>query len=90
MLRDTIKYITSIKVPNICSMSQQQLTFSVLVGELKGLDQAHGLLNRASNWEVVDGDLSQDALVVNDEQTPGIDRESSSRVSEDLRPRKEQ
>lgn len=44
--------------------------FSVLVSELKGLDQTQGLLNRASNWKVIDGDLSQDALVVNDEQTP--------------------
>lgn len=42
-------------------------TFSVLICELKGLNQTQGLLNRASNWEVVYGDLSQDALVVNDE-----------------------
>lgn len=46
----------------------------MLVSELKGLDQAQGLLDRASNWEVVDGDLPQDALVVDDEQTPEIER----------------
>lgn len=42
----------------------------MFVGELKGLDQTKGLLNRASNWEVVDGDLSQDAVGVNNEQAP--------------------
>lgn len=41
----------------------------MFVSELKGLDQTQGLLNRSSNWEVIDGDLSQGALVVNDEQT---------------------
>lgn len=44
----------------------------MLVSELKGLDQTQGLLNRASNWKVIYGDLSQDALVINDEQTPEI------------------
>lgn len=42
-------------------------TFSVLICELKGLNQTQGLLNRASDREVVYGDLPQDALVVNDE-----------------------
>lgn len=41
----------------------------MLVSELKGLDQTQGLLNGASHWEVIDGDLSQDALGVNDKQT---------------------
>lgn len=45
----------------------------MFVGELKGLDQTKGLLNRASNWEVVDGDLSQDAVVVNNEQAPEME-----------------
>lgn len=62
----------------------------MLVSELKGLDQTHGLLNRASNREVVDGDLSQDALVVDDEQTPEIEGESSSCVSEDSTAGKEE
>lgn len=44
----------------------------MLVSELKGLDQTQSLLNRATNWEVIDGDLSQDAFGVNNEQTPGI------------------
>lgn len=43
-------------------------TFSMLVSELKGLDQTQGLLNRASHWEVIDGDLSQNAFGVDDEQ----------------------
>lgn len=50
-----------------------QLTFSMFVGELKGLDQTKGLLNRASNREVVDGDLSQDAVWVNNEQAPEME-----------------
>lgn len=50
-------------------LSNCSLTFSVLVSELKGLDQTQGLLNRASHWEVIDGDLPQDALGVDDEQT---------------------
>lgn len=45
----------------------------MFVSELKGLDQTKGLLNRASNWEVVDGDLSQDAVVVNNEQAPEME-----------------
>lgn len=45
----------------------------MFVGELKGLDQTKGLLNRASNWEVVDGDLSQDAVGVNNEQAPEME-----------------
>lgn len=39
----------------------------MLVSELKRLNQTQSLFNRASNWQVVDGDLSQDALIVNDE-----------------------
>lgn len=41
----------------------------MFVSELKGLDQTQGLLDRASHWEVIDGDLSQNALGVDDEQT---------------------
>lgn len=47
------------------------LTFSVFVGELEGLDQAQRLVHRAAHGQVVDGDLPQDALVVNHKQTPG-------------------
>lgn len=53
---------------NRCS-SECCLTFSVLVCELKGLDKTQGLLNRASHWEVIYGDLSQDTLGVDNEQT---------------------
>lgn len=48
-------------------------TFSMLVGELECLDQAQGLLNRATDWKVIDGDLSQDAIVVNNEKSPTIE-----------------
>ena len=65
-------------------MLLQRLTFSVLVSELKGLDQTQGLLNRASHWEVIDGDLSQNALVIDDEQTPETERSNNSWVSKDL------
>lgn len=51
------------------SWSKCSLTFSVFVSELKGLDQTEGLVDGASHWEVIDGDLSQDALGVDDEQT---------------------
>lgn len=50
----------------------------MLVSELKGLDQTQGLLNRASDWEVIDSDLSQNALVIDDEQTPETERSSNS------------
>lgn len=65
-------------------MLQQKLTFSVFVSELKGLDQTKGLLNGASNREVIDGDLPQDALVVNDEQTSEVERKSGSWTQESL------
>lgn len=42
----------------------------MFVGELKGLDQTESLLNRAAHRKVVDGDLSQDAIGVNNEQAP--------------------
>lgn len=46
-------------------------TFSVHVGELKGLNKTQGLVDGASHWEVVDGDLPQDALVIDDEEPSG-------------------
>lgn len=61
---------TYYKVPIISKAFQASITFSMLVCELKGLDQTHRLLNRASDWEVVDSDLSQYSLVINDEKTP--------------------
>lgn len=42
----------------------------MFIGELKGLDQTKGLLNRAPNREVIDGYLSQDTIGVNNEQAP--------------------
>lgn len=52
----------------------------MLVCELKGLDQTQCLLHRAPDWEVIDGDLSQDALVVDDKQTPEIERAAHARA----------
>lgn len=48
----------------------------MLVSELKGLDQTQGLLNTAADWEVVDGDLSQGAIRINDEQTPEMEQKT--------------
>lgn len=45
----------------------------MFVGELKSLHQTQGLFNGTTNWEVIDGDLPQDALVIDDEQTPNIE-----------------
>ncbi|KUI58888.1 hypothetical protein VP1G_11002 [Cytospora mali] len=41
----------------------------MLVGELEGLDQAEGLVDVAADGEVVDGDLAEDSLGVDDEET---------------------
>lgn len=40
----------------------------MFVGELKGLHQAQSLVNRATNRQVVNGHLPQDALVIDDEE----------------------
>lgn len=44
--------------------------FSMLIGELKGLHQAQGFINGATDWQIIDGNLPQYALVVNNEKTP--------------------
>lgn len=41
---------------------------AVLLGELESLDETDGLLDIAADGQVVDGDLSEDALGVDDEQ----------------------
>lgn len=46
------------------------LTLSMFVSVLEGLDQAQSLIHGATHRQVVDGDLPQDALVVNHKQTP--------------------
>lgn len=51
-----------------CGELQAELTFSVLVGVLESLNQAEGLVHRAAHWQVVDGDLPQDALIVDHKQ----------------------
>lgn len=47
------------------------LTFSIFVSELEGLDQAQRFVYRAAHGQVIDGDLPQDALVVDHKQTSG-------------------
>lgn len=42
---------------------------TVLVGVLEGLDQTEGFLDVTADWWVVDGDVSDDTLVGDDEQT---------------------
>ena len=42
----------------------------MLVRVLESLDETQNLVHRATNRQVVDGDLPQIALVVYDEQTP--------------------
>ena len=46
---------------------------AVLVGELEGLDKAQGLVHAAADGAVVDGDLAQDALVVDDEEAAEVE-----------------
>ena len=42
---------------------------AVDVGVLEGLDEAEDLIDRAADGRVVDGDVAEDTLVVNDEET---------------------
>lgn len=60
-----------------CVKNGGSCTFSVFVGILECLNQPQGFIYRSSYWKVVHGDLSQDALVVNDEETPN---ESTERL----------
>lgn len=46
------------------------LTLPVLVSVLEGLNQTQGLVHGAPHWQVVDGDLPQDALSINHKQAP--------------------
>lgn len=41
----------------------------MLVGKLKGLDEAEGFVDGASHGEIVDGDLSEGTLGVDEEET---------------------
>ena len=43
--------------------------FTVLFGELEGFQQSQGLFNGSTDWQVVDGDLSQDTLWIDQEDT---------------------
>lgn len=48
------------------------LTLSIFVCVLEGLNQAQSLVHRTTHRQVVNGDLPQDALVVNHKETPEI------------------
>jgi len=45
----------------------------VLLNKLEGLDKADDFLDGAADWEIVDGNLSQDAPGVNDEKSTESD-----------------
>lgn len=47
------------------------LTFPIFVSELEGLDQAQRFVYGAAHRQVIDGDLPQDALVVDHKQPSG-------------------
>ena len=34
---------------------------AVLIGELEGLNEAEGLIDRSANWQIVDGDLAENS-----------------------------
>jgi len=42
---------------------------AVLIGELEGLNQAEGFVDRSANWKIVDGDLAENSFVVDDVKT---------------------
>lgn len=42
----------------------------MFVSELEGLDQAQSLIHRTTHREVVDGNLPQDALLIDHKQAP--------------------
>lgn len=42
----------------------------MFVSVLEGLDQAQSFIHRATHRQVIDGDLPQDALVIDHKQTP--------------------
>ncbi len=43
--------------------------FSMLIDELNGLQDAQGLINIASNGQVIDGRMTKDPLVIDDKET---------------------
>lgn len=47
--------------------------FTVLVNKLKSLDQPQNLVNRSSDWQIVDGDLPEVVGLVDDEETSVAD-----------------
>ena len=63
-------------------MGEHPPTFSVFVGELKGLDETQGLLHRAAHRQVVDGDLTEDAFTVDDEQ-PSVKQQQQQEIREE-------
>lgn len=55
---------------NIKMKLGSNVTFSVLLDKLEGLDESEGLVDASSDWQVVDRHLPQVALAIDDEETP--------------------
>ena len=53
----------------LAGLPASRADLSVLVSVLEGLDQPQGLVHGPSHRQIVHGDLSEDTLVVNDEQS---------------------
>ena len=57
---------TVLPSPNYFSESEQ--TFSMFIGELEGLHQSQCLINRSANRKIIYCNLTEIALVIDDEQ----------------------
>lgn len=58
-----------LKINRTFRKSPVSLTFSIFVGVLEGLHQSQRLVYRAAHRQVIDGDLPQDAFIINHKQT---------------------
>ncbi len=50
----------------------------MFVGELKGLHQAQGFIDGAAHWQIIDGNLPQNALAINDEKSSKLGKKQRS------------
>lgn len=48
--------------------------FSVLIGVLECLNQTQSFVNRSAHRQVIHGNLSQNAAIIDDEQSSGTDK----------------
>lgn len=58
-----------LKINRTFRKSPVSLTFSIFVGVLEGLHQSQRLVHRAAHRQVIDGNLPQDAFIINHKQT---------------------